>query len=90
MLAYWMVLNNKKPFISMNEDKQKFYLNEYCWYLNDVNIEYHADYFMIVDMDGDGLKEVVLECTPGTSQVLHYEEGEVYSYQFGIRAMKPV
>jgi hypothetical protein len=74
----------------MNEDKQKFYLNEYFWYLNDVEPEYHANYFIIVDMDGDGLKEVVLECTPGTSQVLHYEDGEVYSYQFGIRAMKRI
>lgn len=90
MLAYWMVLNNKKAFVSMNEDGQKFYLNEYFWYLDDVESEYHVNYFMIVDMDGDGLEEVVLECSPGTSQVLHYEDGEVYSYQFGIRAMKRI
>lgn len=91
MLAYWMVLNNKRPFISMNEGGQKFYLNEYCWYLHSVEPEhYHANYFMIVDMDGDGLEEVVLECSPGTSEVLHYEEGEVYSYQFGTRGMKRI
>lgn len=90
MLAYWMVLNNKKPFVSMNEDKQQFYLNEYFWYLKEVTMTYHADCFMVVDMDGDGEEEVVLECTPGTSQVLHYEDGKVYSYQFGIRGMKRI
>lgn len=90
MLAYWMVLNNKKPFISTNEGGQRFYLNEYCWYLDSVEPEYHTNCFMIVDMDGDGLEEVVLECSPGASQVLHYEEGEVYSYQFGIRGMKKI
>lgn len=90
MLAYWMVLNNKKPFVSMNEDKQQFYLKEYFWYLNEVETAYHADCFMVVDMDGDGEEEVVLECTPGTSQILHYEDGKVYSYQFGIRGMKRI
>jgi hypothetical protein len=90
MLAYWLVLNNKKAFVSMNEDGQKFYLNEYFWYLGNVEPEYHVTHFMIVDMDGDGLEEVVLECSPGASQVLHYEDGEVYSYQFGTRAMKRI
>lgn len=45
---------------------------------------------MIVDMDGDGREEVVVECDPGTSHVLHYEDGEVYGYSFGIRGMKRI
>ena len=90
MLAYWLVLNNKKPFVSMNEDGQKFFWNEYFWFLECVDTSYQAYKFMIVDMDGDGREEVVVECDPGTSHVLHYEDGEVYGYQFGIRGMKRI
>ena len=28
MLAYWMVLNSKKPFVSANEDCQEFFWDE--------------------------------------------------------------
>ena len=105
MLAYWMVLNNKKAFVSMNEGMeqhfedddnqyhriyeggQKFFLNEYFWFLDSVESEYYVYNFMIVDMDGDGLEEIVLECYPGTTQILHYEEGEVYSYRFDGNSM---
>lgn len=90
MLAYWLVLNNKKPFVSTNEDGQKFYWNEFYWYFGSLAGRHQADYFMIVDMDGDGTKEVVLECSPESTQVLHYEDGEVYSYQFVFRGMKRI
>ena len=90
MLAYWMVLNNKKPFISVNQEGQKFYWNEYFWYIKWLWKEYEAYCFMIVDMDGDGKEEIVLECDPGTTHILHYEDGEVYGYQFGVRAMETI
>lgn len=45
---------------------------------------------MLVDMNGDGSNEVVLYCSPESTQVLHYEEGVVYSYQFVFRGMKRI
>ena len=38
-------------------------------------------YFSIVDMDGDGVPELVFTCYFLVTQILHYEEGEVYCYQ---------
>ena len=87
MLAYWLVLNNKKPFISVNQEGQKFFWNEYFWYITWLCDEYDVYEFMIVDMDQDGRDEIVLECNPGTKHILHYEDGEVYGYQFGLRGM---
>lgn len=90
MLAYWMVLNSRQPFISTDEGYQEFYWDEYYWCLGSTVKQHQADYFMIVDMDGDGADEIVLECTPESVQVLHYEEGTVYSYQFVFRGMKRI
>ena len=88
MLAYWMVLNNKKAFNSWDEGGQKFFWNEYFWYYTDsVCKEHYADGFMVMDMDGDGREEIVLDCFPGTTHILHYEDGEVYGYWFGTRGM---
>ncbi len=82
MLAYWMVLNGKKPFVSYDMGGQKFYWNEF-WGIR-------ADQFMIVDMDNDGEKEVVLYCWPESTMILHYEDGSVYSYRFAFRGMKDI
>lgn len=79
MLAYWMVLNGKKPFISYDIGGQEFYWDEF-W-------EIRADQFMIVDMDNDGGKEVVLYCWPESAWILHYEDNSVYSYKFAFRGM---
>lgn len=87
MLAYWLVLNNKKPFISVNQGGQKFFWNEYFWEITWLCDEYSARRFMVVDMDRDGRDEIVLECDPGTKHILRYEDGEVYGYQFGLRGM---
>ena len=91
MLAYWMVLNNKKQFICNNVGGQKFYLNEYSWNMSNVTSDYQVVRFMVVDMDGDGAVEVILEAAPmGYMQILHYEDGEVYSYPTYVRAMKQI
>ncbi|MFG6358874.1 MAG: hypothetical protein K1W26_18950 [Acetatifactor sp.] len=87
MLAYWLVLNNKKPFTSVNQEGQKFFWNEYFWETTWLCDEYGAYKFMIVDMDRDGKDEIVLECNPGTKHILHFEDGEVYGYQFVLRGM---
>lgn len=90
MLAYWMVLNGKKPFVSTDEEYQEFYWDEYYWYLGEIRGRRQADYFTIVDMNGDGENEIVLECSPESAQILHYEDGIVYSYQFIFRGMKRI
>lgn len=82
MLAYWMVLNGKKPFISYDIGGQEFYWDEF-WGIS-------ADQFMIVDMDNDGGKEVVLYCWPESTWILHYEDGSVYGYKFIFRGMKSI
>ena len=79
MLAYWMVLNGKKPFVSYDIGGQEFYWDEF-W-------EIWVDQFMIVDMDNDGEKEVVLYCYPESAWILHYEDNSVYSYEFAFRGM---
>lgn len=90
MLAYWMVLNNKYPFISTEEGKQEFYWDEYYWCLGYPAGYHQADYITIVDMDGDGANEIVLYCLPESVQILHYEDGVVYSYQDVFRGMKRI
>lgn len=90
MLAYWLVLNGKQPFVSADEGYQEFYWDEYYWRLGMIVGRRRADEFMIVDMDGDGANEIVLYCSPESAQVLHYEDGVVYSYQFAFLGMKRI
>ncbi|MFG6356409.1 MAG: hypothetical protein K1W26_06220 [Acetatifactor sp.] len=90
MLAYWKVLNSKQPFVSVDEGYQEFYWDEYYWCLGEIRGGRKAEQFMIVDMDDDGASEVILECSPESIQVLHYENGIVYSFQFVFRGMKRV
>lgn len=91
MLAYWLVLNDKKPFIDTNLGGQEFYLSEYHWDGGCENIEYNkeSDHFLLLDLDGDGGKEFITYTGfPERTQVFHYEDGEVYSYSFRFRGMK--
>lgn len=46
--------------------------------------------FAIVDMDGDGIREVVLDIPPHDVLVLRYYSGEVYGYGFGVRALRDI
>lgn len=88
MLAYWLVLNNKKPFISANEGCQEFFWEEYFWCLSepDINPMCEVTHFGVVDLDNDGSEELVMTSCQAT-QVLDYQEGKVYSYQFVFRGM---
>jgi len=65
-----------------------YYLKEY--YQNLFSIDYSFEErvrFAVVDMDGDGIPEVVLNFHNVIVEVLHYEDGRVYSYSFVPRAM---
>lgn len=43
--------------------------------------------FGIVDLDNDGSEELIMTGFPETTQVLDYQDGKVYSYQFVFRGM---
>lgn len=97
MLAYWLVLNSKMPFVSYDEGNQEFYWDEYFWLLGEVNHARGGDIywgdpssFTIVDMNNDGKNEFVVALSFGIIQVLHYEDGVVYGYQFVYRGMCPI
>ncbi|MDE6639140.1 MAG: hypothetical protein K2K63_01270 [Acetatifactor sp.] len=87
MLAYWMVLNSKKPFVSANEGGQEFYWDQYFWCLSEPDPMFTIYDFSTVDLDNDGVEEMVLVGLPDTTQVLDYQDGKVYSYQFPFRGM---
>ena len=90
-LAFYQVLNSEKPFISANEDCREFYWNEYHWHDGTWTTSFTIYDFMLVDMDGDQEEEMILTgAMPETTQVLDYQEGEVYSYQFPYRGMKGI
>ncbi len=100
MLAYWLVLNSKIPFVSYDEGNQEFYWDEHFWFLGEPNHFlgipekniYWGDpaSFSIVDMNNDGKNEIAIIRNFGAVQILHYEDGVVYGYQFVFRSMCPI
>ena len=89
MLAFYLVLTGKKPFVGAYEGGQEFYWNEYYWCLSQPDLERIFD-FMIVDLDRDGEEEFVMTGWPETTYVLDHQEGKVYNYQFPFRGMKRI
>lgn len=95
MLAYWMVLNSKMPFISYDEGNQEFYWDEYLWHYGSpcvVERERFADYdeFVVVDLNNDGRNELILFYGMGMAEVFHYEDNAVYGFQSVLRHINPV
>ena len=78
MEAYKAVLQNKMVFYSIDDNKN-YKLNEFdCGEDEPIGVER----FAVVDMDGDGIPEVVLDFQMiwvGV-EVLHYEDGKVYGF----------
>lgn len=95
MLAYWMVLNGKMPFVSYDEGNQEFYWDEYSWYYGSTredDRERYADYdeFVLADLNNDGGNELILYYGLGFAEVFHYEDNAVYGFQSVLRHMNPV
>lgn len=91
LLAFYLVLNNKKPFVSVDEGCQEFYWDEYFWHQGELELSFTISGFMLVDMDDDDEKELLLMgYMPETTQILDYQEGVVFSYQFTYRGMKGI
>ena len=69
MLAYWMVVNGKKPFVSAGEGCQEFYWDEYFWCCLELTPGFKVYDFGIVDLDSDGMTELVITGFPDTTWV---------------------
>jgi hypothetical protein len=91
--AYKKVLQNEVAFFDVfgrtPDKKEKVYLQEF---LAGMSRDYPAKitHFTILDMDGDEIPEVVLKIKISGAdfrEVLHYYDGEVYGYLFGIRSL---
>lgn len=89
MLAYYLVLTGKKPFVGAFEGGQKFYWNEYFWVRSEPEL-FTPHNFMIVDLDRDGEDEFVFTGLPETTQIFDYQDGTVYHYQFPYRGMSRI
>lgn len=75
-------MSSEKSFISVTDDNQEYYLNNYHLKKGKQDEDFRILYFSIVDMDQDGIYELVLTGGWEITQIMHYEEGQVYSYQF--------
>ncbi len=91
--AYRAVLQNEAKFFSINNkinDDKDTYLDDSFFSVVDAN---HAKlYFTVIDMDGDGILEIVVQGVyesgnVAMSRILHYEDGTVYGYFFGAREL---
>ena len=91
MLAYWLVLNSKIPFISSNEGCQEFYFDEYYWYNESTTVRFKYSTYLFADLDQDGDMEMILTGSmPDTTQLFDYQDGRVYGYQFRFRGLKGI
>ena len=86
--SYRAVLLNKQRFYSTDANRE-YYLNEYD-FGNEAGQPYEIERFSAVDMDGDGIVEIVLEISSDTGDrlLLRHEGGTVYGFAFPLRLMK--
>lgn len=93
--AYSAVLRNEAKFFSINDsnnvNKDEF-LKDFFYDSSDA---YQPElHFAVIDMDSDGVPEVVVEMfhnsESGNGVVLHYEDGTVYGYSYGVGELEDV
>lgn len=81
--AYKAVLQNKAEFFS-SDDNKDVYLKDFLTKDEIYGTVYKLTHFAVVDMDGDGTPEVILELTVGKYveyyEVLHYMNNKVTGY----------
>ena len=89
MEAYKAVLQNNMTFYNTNDQKH-YKLSEFDYWGEDSYLPLKVVSFAVVDMDGDGVPEVILELTSGfdgSFEVLHYEDGQVYGFNHPYRGI---
>jgi len=91
MEAYKAVLQNKAEFFS-TDNKKNVYLNDFLTNEEIYGTVFKLSHFTVLDMDGDGIPEVVLELTVGNYvefyEVLHYMDDKVNGYSQVLRGFE--
>lgn len=92
--AYRAVLQNQAAFFSTDNQKS-LYWNDFLTNGEIYATTFQATRFTVLDMDGDGVPEVVIELSVGTEpqfyEVLHDTDGTVHGYLIvyrGLEALK--
>lgn len=93
--SYKKVLQNQAGFFSGLagcSEKKKKYLHEFLADEAGPGYTFKITQFTVLDMDEDKIPEVVLNLKIGNDdadyrEVLHYYNGQVYGYLFGIRSL---
>ena len=95
-----VMLNNAKFYDA--DSKRTLYLKDIkwsdtSWGLDGPRVAFHASNFAVVDMDGDGVSEVVVGIDPASNadvdpgfEVLHYTGSKVNGFSFHFRSMQTV
>ena len=92
------LLQNKLPFILVDNvidggrvitTREPMFLSDFLSHNKGPDYIIHVTQFAIVDMDGDGMPEVILEIFPGGDRlVLHYRNGRVFGNGFPYRGLR--
>ena len=87
-LFIFEVINNQKEFISVNEDGQYYYWEDYH-FLNGSIYDFSnlSKEYLLVDIDLDGQTELMIDIYGVDIMVFDYQDGEVYGYQFPSRSI---
>ncbi len=89
--AYKSVLQNKAEFYNTDNGKSQL-LNDFLADNGVYSVALEASRFSVLDLDGDGVPEVVLELSVGDApeffEVLHYADGKVYGYLVVYRGLQ--
>jgi hypothetical protein len=81
--AFQKVFNNETLHYDTAK-KQNISFADYC---NEHSISDTDIRLAVADIDRDGVPEVLLEHSPGIIRVLRFENGVIYGFSFGFRAM---
>ena len=94
MEAYTKVLKNEAEFFSTALDENVYLIDYYqemfveSNFADDELLAWLNLDFAVVDLDGDGIPEVVTNALgPYVGEIYHYEDGMVYGFLYGIREM---
>lgn len=103
MQAYTAVVLDQQPFLLCNEPdspygfvhEQTFSDTDDEWYAQVFGLSCTYSRFCVMDLDADGLPELILELVdaegyPEFYEIFHYAEGTVQGFCLGLRAMEAV
>jgi len=89
--AYKAVLSNNATFFSVENGKDLL-LNDFLTNQELYGAAFTASRFAMLDLDGDGVIEVILELTVNDSpefyEILHFTDGKVYGYNIVYRGLE--